>query len=88
MQVIDQVPPDPEKWFCTPSCKATGSYFMHMHLQSGSYIYMSNEAKSEDTGSTLSCLLYLVLLMTLISIQFGITSTKNALLFSFLSYLY
>ena len=22
MQVIDQVPPDPENWFCTPSCKA------------------------------------------------------------------
>ena len=28
---------------------------MHMHLRSESFIYMSNVAKSADTGSTLSC---------------------------------
>ena len=91
MQVIDQVPPDPEKWFCTPSCKAIYHWrllYAHAFTIGKLYLYVKRSKERSYWVKLLSCLLSLVLLVSLISIQFGIIFTKNALLFSFHSYLY
>ena len=56
MQVIDQVPPDPEKWFCTPSCKAIYHWrllYAHAFTIGKLYLYVKRSKERSYWVNTL-----------------------------------
>ena len=61
MQVIDQVPPDPEKWFCTPSCKARYHWrllYSHAFTIGKLYLYVKHSKERRYWVNTLMPIIF------------------------------
>ena len=61
MQVIDQVPPDPEKWFCTPSCKAIYHWrllYAHAFTMGKLYLYVKRSKERRYWVNTLMPIIF------------------------------